>query len=156
MKTLVISDTHGNAKRAFAVYDRSEPVDLIIHLGDGAADADLMSNALNIPVIGLAGNCDHGSKRQRELIVEYEGQRIMLTHGDAYQVKYGLEKLLQRAKEVGVDAALFGHTHLAVAEKHEGLQLINPGALANHCHRRSYAVLDITPGGINCRHFTAD
>ena len=135
MKVLVISDTHGNVNRAFTAHTRSEPVDVVIHLGDGSADADLMREALDVPIINVAGNCDPG---------------------DAYQVKSGLARLRQRAEEIGVDSVLFGHTHLGVLENHAGLLLVNPGTLSNVGHHCSYAVLIITSEGITSRHYDID
>jgi len=64
-----------------------------------------------------------------------------------------LERLRQRAQEIGVDAALFGHTHQSLLESNSGLLLLNPGTLANHGSHRSYAVVHISPEGINCRHY---
>ena len=151
MKVLVISDTHGCSNRAFNAHSLAGPVDIVIHLGDGAADADLLRAALDIPVINVAGNCDPGSSAPRERVWECEGKRILLTHGDAYQVKSGLARLRQRAEEVGVAAVLFGHTHQGVLEDHAGLLLINPGTLSNAGQHRSYAVLNITPEGITSR-----
>ncbi len=153
MKILVISDTHGNINRAFTAHTRSEPVDAVIHLGDGSAEADLLREALDVPVINVAGNCDPGSNAPRERVWECEGKRILLTHGDAYQVKSGLAKLRQRAQEIGADAVLFGHTHQGVHENHAGLLLVNPGTLSNVGHHRSYAVLTITTEGITSRHY---
>ncbi|MDD2580787.1 MAG: metallophosphoesterase [Desulfuromonadaceae bacterium] len=156
MKVLVISDTHGNTSRAFTAHTFSEPVDAVIHLGDGSADADMLRAALDIPVVSVAGNCDHDSSAPRELVWECEGKRIMLTHGDAYQVKSGLARLRQRAQKMGVDAVLFGHTHQSLSERYSDLLLVNPGTLSNASHHRSYAVLDITPDGIISRHHTID
>lgn len=153
MKVLVISDTHGDVNRAFSAHTLSEPVDIIIHLGDGCADADQLRAALDVPVINIAGNCDPGSNAPRERVWECEGKRILLTHGDAYQVKSGLAKLRQRAEDIGADAVLFGHTHQGVLENHSGLLLVNPGTLLNVGHHRSYAVLNILPEGITARHF---
>jgi putative phosphoesterase len=153
MKVLVISDSHGNWKLAFAAHTRTEPVDAIIHLGDGSADADMLRLALDVPVINVAGNCDPGSGAPRERVWECEGKRILLTHGDAYQVKSGLAKLRQRALEVGADAALFGHTHQVLLDDDSGLLLLNPGTLATHGHHRSYAVLNISPEGFVAQHF---
>lgn len=155
MKVLVISDSHGNTKRVFDVYSQVEPVDAVVHLGDGSADADMLRDALDVPVIGVAGNCDPGSMTPRELVWECEGKRLLLTHGDAYQVKSGLARLRQRAVEVGVDAALFGHTHHGICEHSSVMMLINPGSLASYSDHRTYAVLCITPQEITCQHFVA-
>ncbi len=153
MRVLVISDTHGDVNRALAAHALAEPVDVIIHLGDGCAEASLLSAALEIPIINVAGNCDPGANAPRELVWECEEKRILLTHGDAYQVKSGLARLRQRAEDIGVDAVLFGHTHLALLEKQLGLLLVNPGTLANYGLHRSYAVLDITQEDITVKHF---
>jgi putative phosphoesterase len=153
MKILVISDTHGSINRAFIAHTLSEPVDVVIHLGDGSSDADLLREALDIPVINVAGNCDPGSNAPREYVWECEGKRIMLTHGDAYQVKSGLARLQQRAQKIGVDAVLFGHTHQGVLENRSGLLMVNPGTLAHYSHHRSYAVLNITSEGISSQHY---
>ena len=156
MKFLVISDTHGSANRAFIAHSLAEPVDAIIHLGDGAADADSLREALDVPVINVAGNCDPGSNAPRERVWVCEGKRILLTHGDAYQVKSGLARLRQRAEEVCADAVLFGHTHQMALEDQAGLLLVNPGTLASAAQHRSFAVLNITPEGITSRHYGID
>jgi len=153
MRVLVISDTHGDISRALSAHSLAEPVDVIIHLGDGCAEAALLSEVLDIPVINVAGNCDLGAHAPRERVWECEGKRILLTHGDFYQVKSGLDRLRQRAEEIGVDAVLFGHTHQAVLEKQSGLLLLNPGSLANYGLRRSYAVLSLEPKGITVQHY---
>lgn len=156
MKVLVISDTHGNVQRALAAFALSGPVDAVIHLGDGSADVELLRVALDVPLIHVAGNCDPGSNAPRELMWECEGRRILLTHGDVYKVKSGLARLCQRAVEIGVEAALFGHTHQAVCDNNRGIILLNPGALANHVQFRSYAVLEITSEGIIPQHYDID
>lgn len=156
MKILVISDTHGNVNRALSAHTSSEPVDAVIHLGDGSADVDLLRAALDVPVINVAGNCDPGSDAPRELLWECEGKRILLTHGHAYQVKSGLYRLLQRTLEVKADAVLFGHTHQALSEVNSGVLLLNPGSLANHVLCRSYSVLTITLEKISSQHFEID
>lgn len=156
MKVLVISDTHGNVDRALSAHTLSEPVDAVIHLGDGSADADLLRFVLDVPVVSVAGNCDPCSDAPRELLWECEGKRILLTHGDTYQVKSGQGRLLLRSIELKAEAVLFGHTHQAFCEVYSGVLLLNPGALANHVSRRSYAVLTITQGKISSQHFEMD
>lgn len=156
MKTLVISDTHGNTSMAFKAHTQSEPVDAVLHLGDGCRDAELLKNVLNIPVLNIAGNCDFGSKAPRELLWECEGKRILMSHGDAYGVKGGLARLEQRAREVKADAVLFGHSHIAMNEQRQGLLVLNPGALTSSARQQSYAVMDITSDSISANLFDID
>jgi len=156
MKVLVISDTHGNVQRALAAFTLSGPVDTVIHLGDGSDDVELLRVSLDVPFIHVAGNCDPGSNAPREILWECEGRRILLTHGDQYQVKAGLTRLRQRAVEIGSEVVLFGHTHQAVCDNYRGIILLNPGALTNHVQFRSYAVLEITPEGITPQLYNID
>ena len=144
----VISDTHGNYILALKAHSLSEQIDIIIHLGDGCSDADLLRELLNVNVISVAGNCDLGSSAPRELLWECEGKRILLTHGDAYGVKIGLEKLKRRAQEVRADLVLFGHSHLATQELHSNILFLNPGTMVNSTCQKSYAIVDVLPGGI--------
>ncbi len=148
MKALVISDTHGNVPLALKAHSLSEPVDIIFHLGDGSDDADLMRDLLDVPVINVAGNCDIGSKAPRELVWECDGKKVLLLHGDAYGVKAGLSRLDQRARGIGADAVLFGHSHLALNELRSELLVLNPGTLMHACHHHTFAVMTISSEGI--------
>jgi len=156
MKVLVISDTHGNVQRALAAFALSGPIDAVIHLGDGSDDVEILRIALDVPLLHVAGNCDQGSSAPREIMWECEGRRILLTHGDEYQVKAGLTRLHQRAVEIGSEAVLFGHTHQAVCDNYRGIILLNPGALTNCDKLCSYAVLEITSEGITPKHYNID
>lgn len=156
MKVLVMSDTHGNVNCALHAISLAEPVDLVIHLGDGSADAELLRDACDVPVISVSGNCDVGSRAPRERLWECEGKRILLTHGDVYQVKSGLARLRLRANEIGADAVLFGHSHQIVRDDHAGILLVNPGTLSHDATHRSYAILMVTPDGIRSCHYSVD
>jgi putative phosphoesterase len=148
MRILVISDTHGNFPLAFKACEMAETFDILIHLGDGGDDAELLEDALEVPVIHIAGNCDLGSDSPRELLWECEGKKLLLVHGDAYGVKNGLERLEHRAREVGADAVLFGHTHRATITTMSGLLAVNPGTLILPSQHKTFATLDITLQGI--------
>ena len=51
-----------------------------------------------------------------ELILQFEGHKLLLTHGHHYHVKSGYGALLARAVRAGADIVLFGHTHLPISE----------------------------------------
>jgi putative phosphoesterase len=148
MRILVISDTHGNFPLAYKACDMAEPFNALIHLGDGADDATLLENALEVQVIHIAGNCDLNSSSPRELLWECEGKKLLLVHGDAYGVKNGLGKLERRASEVGADAVLFGHTHRATVTTLTDILAVNPGTLMRASQHTTFATLEITSQGI--------
>jgi len=151
MKILVISDTHDNYPLALKAAELAAPFDSLVHLGDGADDADLIAGILEIEVIRVAGNCDHGSEAPRELLWECGGKRIMLTHGDRYRVKTGLGELEKRGLELNADAVLFGHTHQSLISTRSGILFVNPGSLMNSSQHASCAVMEISPSGITAR-----
>ena len=42
-----------------------------------------------------------------------DGIKIFFTHGHKWGVKYSTDRLFYKAKEIGAQIALFGHTHTA-------------------------------------------
>jgi hypothetical protein len=151
MKVLVLSDTHGNFTPALQAHSLSEPVDSIIHLGDGIEDANLLRSLMHLDVITVSGNCDHDSTVPREIVWECEGKRILLVHGDAYGVKGGLERLKQRAAEVRADIVLFGHSHRATCITTSGILFLNPGTLMQTSASKTFATLEISEDFIKAR-----
>lgn len=148
MKILLTSDTHGNYPLLLKACRLTSPLDAVIHLGDGEGDVELISMFLDVEIIAVAGNCDHGSKAPRERLWECHGQRLLLTHGDRYGVKSGSQRLEKRGAELGAQAVLYGHSHSASIVSLPGMQLINPGTLMSTASRQSVALLEITPGGV--------
>lgn len=146
---MVISDSHGNWPLVLRAVNPSEPVDCVIHLGDGDDDAELLARITGADVIRVAGNCDTDSDAPRELLWECEGKRLLLVHGDRYGVKSGVGRLEQRGIEAGADCVLFGHTHCATVITLSGILFVNPGALMRSDRPATFALLEITPEGIS-------
>ena len=153
MKILVVSDTHGNFGPALQAHSLTEPVDAVIHLGDGVEDANLFRSLTHVDVIAVAGNCDHDATVPREMLWECEGKRVLLVHGDAYGVKGGLERLKERADEVCADIVLFGHSHRATCTTTSGILFLNPGTLTRTSTNKTFATLEIVDNCIKaCLH----
>jgi putative phosphoesterase len=143
MKILVVSDTHGNYLAPLEIF-KETGAEMLIHLGDEIEDAFTLEVAIEHPVIKLPGNCDPRSKEPRELLQSIAGHKVFMTHGDLYGVKNGLQKLIEKAKSLRAAVALFGHTHLPLIHKQDGILLINPGTLMTGSDARSYALLNVT------------
>jgi len=60
-------------------------------------------------------------------------------------LKRGLEQLLSYGKQHDADVILFGHTHQALSEQRDGIQLLNPGTLWGRAPFLSYGILELTP-----------
>lgn len=105
--------------------------DGIIHLGDGSTDMRPVFAEYLEKCYILRGNCDI-AYGEGECIIEEEGVRMLCCHGHKYGVKSGLDTLAYRAKELGCDVALYGHTHRAAIDTVGGVLCVNPGSLGDY------------------------
>ncbi len=168
MKTVrigLISDTHAPerlAKLPDTVFDTLRGVDVIFHAGDVGELWVIDQLSQIAPIFAVHGN-DDTPESQRELpyqqVIAINGQRMLLTHAhyperwaemasrrdDAWDDK--LQRWSNRAKRAGATIMIYGHTHVPMVKHHDGVLLINPGALAsgNYISRQavqSVAILD--------------
>jgi putative phosphoesterase len=130
MRIAVISDTHRNLYALNQVSKMIQDTDMIIHLGDNTDDVEVIKKNYKGKVISVRGNCDFSAFIPVERIEEIEGKKLFLTHGHKYDVKYSLLRLKYRAKELGADIVLFGHTHQTLELFEDGIWFINPGSAA--------------------------
>jgi putative phosphoesterase len=151
LRIYVISDTHGRADKAAAIYKTLQDIDLIVHLGDHWNDAKRMKEQLNVPLIGVKGNMDGSFARDGYHILETDFGKIFLAHGHMENVKHGLETIIYKAGSLQCRAAFFGHTHIPLFLEAEGIYLLNPGSLALPVGGRkgSYAVVTVTKDSLN-------
>ena len=151
MRIIVFSDTHGNYPAAVRAVDEAGPVDLIVHLGDELQDAATIATVTGTQLLMVAGNCDRGEAAPRERCELLDGVWVFMTHGDRYQVKWGIEALTKKALAEKARVALFGHTHQAMVAEQAGLLLVNPGTLDCRRDDLSYALLTIDNGSVAAR-----
>lgn len=130
MKIVVVSDTHGMVGNVIKLINKLDDVDLIIHLGDYLKDAIEIADKLDVKCVYVKGNCDifSSGKVEEEKILEIEGRKLLLTHGHKYNVKYGLDRLYYKVKELEVDIVLFGHSHISINEQYDNILFLNPGS----------------------------
>lgn len=140
MKTVIaITDTHANFSALEKLLPKMIENDYVFHMGDHQRDILSYSSELKNKILSVKGNCDGGGE---DLIVEIEGLKILLTHGDRYSVKRSNFNLLLRAKEVGANVVFYGHTHSALIEEIDGITFINPGCMTRWSDNTyCYAVL---------------
>jgi len=152
MRLLVMSDSHGNYPHTLRAHELAGPVDHIIHLGDGAEDALLLGQLLEVPVFRVAGNCDMDPRLPLELTLDFGGCRVFLTHGNRHLVKSGLRQLVDKGLEVGAGVILYGHTHQPALQTVAGMLVVNPGALKQG-FPGSYAILTLTGSEVHAEIF---
>lgn len=154
---IVLSDSHGHLADAERVIRSWPMATRIVHLGDYLRDALLLRKLFPDLVFDMVpGNGDFSVDPEQwpaERILELEGRRILLTHGNRYGVKEGLGRLFKRTRTSGCDLALFGHTHEAVDLAAADVRLVNPGSigLPRYSATPTYALIEVADGKIEVR-----
>ncbi|MGE5328177.1 MAG: metallophosphoesterase [Deltaproteobacteria bacterium] len=146
MKVIVFSDSHGKTDAMIDIISNNN-ADKIIHLGDLVKDAEMLEYEYpDCEVISVAGNNDWYSNQPTECLLELEGKKVLVTHGNHYGVKNGVAKITERARKIGADIVLFGHTHIPYESYSDNILLLNPGSVSLPAggSRCSCCLVDIT------------
>ena len=79
---------------------------------------------------------------------DVEGRRVLMCHGHLDHVGMGLGTIKQKARDMGANIVLFGHTHVPGNMDENGILFLNPGSLTSPRggSARSYALLEIEKG----------
>lgn len=144
MKITVISDTH-IPKRAKKLPDRIlydlQTADLIIHAGDWQTIEVYHELSQYGKVKGVYGNVDNAevqAKLPEKLLIELNGHKIGVVHG--HGKKLTTERRAQKAFEnANVNCIIFGHSHVPVLKKTNGILLFNPGSATDKRRQPNYS-----------------
>ncbi len=131
MKVLLISDNHLMNNLEMTIL--TEAADLNIHMGD----SQFMRNNIEVERFNymVRGNCDF-EKYEDHVIFELEGKRWLMIHGHQVYNAHDLEALADYAKSYNCDVICYGHTHVPIYAKYDGVTILNPGSFARS--RSSY------------------
>jgi len=131
MRIGIVSDSHGDHKALESVAAKAGIVDLWLHAGDCAPDAEYLQQITDAEVVRVFGNCDWPSGTLPPVeVIEMGLHRIFLTHGHLYGVNFGLDALAKEAKECKCSVAVYGHTHVAGKWSQDGVLILNPGSIS--------------------------
>lgn len=130
MRVGVVSDTHVSRidQLPRGLVDRLKEVDLIVHLGDYTGRELLDGLGRLGDFRGVAGNMDSPELRAdlpETEVLDVNGKRLGLIHG--WGAPWGIQGKIRDRFE-GVDAILYGHTHMAKNELVGGVLFFNPGS----------------------------
>jgi putative phosphoesterase len=154
VRLAVISDTHMPRGSRRLPVEHLRDADLILHAGDLSTVAVLEElEAIGPPVRAVVGNVDEWALRERlpeERIVEVDGVRIAMVH-DAGPSTGRLERMRRRFP--GVDAVVFGHSHIPLHSERDGFQIFNPGSATDRRRqpRHTMGFADVSGGAVRFR-----
>jgi len=147
----IVSDTHlprfgTMLPRALVDGLRTANVSRILHCGDFTEPLAAELFEAIAPFDAVAGNNDGEELWERfgrKKIVQVEGIRIGLIHGDSWRPA-PVQALAAFADE-RVDVICFGHSHVPLIEWRGGILLVNPGSPTDRRRmpRFSYATLHV-------------
>lgn len=172
MKIGVISDTHipsAGPEPPAQVAQAFEGVDLILHAGHAYVPSCLEWLGRIAPVRSteswLEGAGETPTRNGRVQVMELEGHAVGLAHelilrslGDdvlpgeiarSFPPGESLSEALQGIFGQPVDIVVFGYTHEAMVETHEGILLVNPGSpslVGQQVRLGTVGILDLTAG----------
>lgn len=150
MLIAVLSDTHRYESYIKMAAKMCKNADVVLHLGDNVSDVEIIKKQTGKDVVFVKGNCDIERTAKVEQLIELENKKIFMTHGHEYGVKSSLLNLNYRARELGADIALYGHSHIASIEKHDGIWFVNPGSVSlPRGLKHTIAFIEIKDGVIN-------
>lgn len=143
---VAVSDTHG-LSQVLPLLEKAYPhASAYLHMGDLEDDPRLYPKW-----IFVRGNNDYmfGMEIPDARVVRVNDTRIYMTHSHRFGYSRREERIAAAAKENDCQIALFGHTHVPVARKIDGIWVVNPGSVAFPRDGKSscYAVIDIEEDG---------
>ncbi|RUS46210.1 metallophosphoesterase family protein [Cohnella sp. AR92] len=161
MKLGIVSDTH----MPRMAKELPEPlvhafrkVDAILHAGDWTDLRILEQLEKLAPVYGVAGNNDGTDivkKFGYRKILQLGGVSIGLVHGHGDGGRTATETRALRAfQNDPVDAIVYGHSHLPVLKRVNGLLVFNPGSPTDkrRLSQFSFGLMKIEEGRIQAKH----
>jgi hypothetical protein len=149
MRIGITGDTHGSLPALRRVLAKMPPVDLWLHTGDYATDAELLHKLTGIDVVRVRGNCDAPTvSAQPDEYLVLEDFKLWLTHGHRYIQHNVQADLGYWARALDQDIVVFGHTHVPFNEYYGEALLINPGSPSRPRggSRACFAVLTLQKG----------
>ena len=152
LKILVFSDSHNNVSNMIEVVNICKSdTSLIVHLGDMTSDSRRLKEVFaDLPLIYVKGNNDYFDvEAQNEHTYIFDGIKCFFTHGHQYGVKSGINGIAVRARALKADIVFFGHTHVHVVDKHNGILYVNPGTIGQKIGGTStFAIVQLIGGAV--------
>ena len=158
MKIGILSDTHlTQITRDFkeTIEKVFDGVDMIIHAGDitGISVFNYLSKWELRAVRGNMDDFDLYNLLPEKRIENIMGKNIGIIHGKG--APGGIENLVLKEFQ-DVDLIIFGHSHIPLEAKKEGVLLFNPGSYRrNYSYRGTVGIMEIA-NNISLRHIEVE
>ena len=149
MKIVLLSDNHRDLYSIQYIQKKYADLAYRVHCGDNCLRPEQMQG-----FTAVAGNMDFWDYPP-EIILEIEGHRILVLHGNmlfpSYRPDHDL--LAAFAKQQGCDTVFYGHTHLYYDGTVNGVRMLNPGSIYRNRDEspRCFMEVEITKDAITAK-----
>jgi hypothetical protein len=146
LKIVITSDVHGHIERLERIAHIHHDADFFLDAGDSEATESMI-----LPFVSVEGNNDMFHAFPKTRVIDAPPHKIYMTHSHEFFISQRDEGLVKKAKRLGCDIVIFGHSHVPLVQEMYGVTLINPGSLYYNRDRSpiSYMVLTIDDFKIN-------
>jgi uncharacterized protein len=146
VKVVITSDVHGHLDRLQRIAQLHHDADYFLDAGDSEG-----SESLILPFVSVEGNNDYSHLFPKTRVIDAHPHKIYMTHSHEFFVSQRDEGLVKKAKRLGCDIVIYGHSHVPDIKEMYGITLINPGSLYYNRDRSplSYVVLTIQDHAMN-------
>lgn len=156
MRLLVVSDTHGDDLILQELLLEYPDLDGYFYCGDSELPAD---HCVFQTYQAVIGNMDWDAGFPLTVTAHIGDETVFMTHGHRFGVNYSLGDLVKAGKAAGATLVFYGHTHVALAEQHQGMVVVNPGSISQpRGQLRSlggtYALIDVSPERVTVQYGT--
>lgn len=149
MKIIITSDVHGNIARLQRIALLHDDADYYLDAGDSEGNTALIK-----PFISVEGNNDPYLIFPKTRVIECGDIKIYMTHSHEYFSSQREEGLVKKAKRLGCQIVVYGHSHVPDVREIHGVTLINPGSLYYNRDRSpiGYVILNIEQDKFSIQH----
>ncbi len=156
MRIIAVSDTHGDKAVLKQIAEKYPDCAAYFYAGDSELMAD---DPVFTTYQAVVGNMDYDQSFPKTLTKDVDGLRVFMTHGHYYNVREMLDDLLAAGRKEGAQLIIYGHTHVALAEQHSGVVVVNPGSISQPRGPLAdlggtFAIIDVDPQHITVQYST--
>lgn len=137
---VIVSDSHGRNEVFSKLREKHPTASAYICCGDTECGYEYLDGFVTVQ-----GNNDYGLNFPHHLVLNLDGHKVFVVHGDRIPPLTLLDRLKDMAKAEHCDVCLYGHTHIFHVDERDGVTLINPGSISHNRDGslQSYALVEI-------------
>ena len=149
MKIIITSDVHGHFDRLKRLAFFHQDADNFLDAGDSEGSETSIK-----PFISVEGNNDQRHSFPKTRVIDCGIVKIYMTHSHEFFSSQRDEGLVKKAKRLGCQIVVYGHSHVPSVREINGVTLICPGSLHYNRDRSpiGYVVVTINEQSIDIQH----